>query len=46
MVGSDLLGVGKDVKHKRSKTLKKIDKMQTKDSIPKEIQAAISAIGK
>lgn len=41
-----LLGVGGDVKHKASKALKKIDEMQTKDSIPKEIQVAIAAIGK
>jgi predicted ATP-dependent endonuclease of OLD family len=42
----DLLGLGQDVKHKASKALKKIDQMQTNDAIPKEIQAAISVIGK
>jgi hypothetical protein len=42
----DLLGIGEDVKHKASKALKKIDEMQIKDSIPKEIQEAITAIVK
>jgi len=42
----NLLGVGGDVKHKAGKALKKIDEMQTKDSIPKVIQVVITAIEK
>jgi CRISPR-associated exonuclease Cas4 len=42
----DLLGVGGDVKHKASKALKKIDDLQTKDAVPKEVQAVITVIGK
>ncbi|MEO6543412.1 MAG: AAA family ATPase [Nitrospiraceae bacterium] len=42
----DLLGVGEDVRHKASKALKKIDELQTKDAIPKEIHAVITAIVK
>ncbi len=40
----DLLGVGGDVKHKATKALKKIDELQTRDAIPNEIQAVITAI--
>lgn len=42
----DFLGVSGNIKHKASKALRKIDEMQTKDSIPKEIQAIIAAIEK
>lgn len=41
-----LLGVGKDVKHKASKALKKIDEMQIKDAIPEELQSVITSIVK
>lgn len=42
----DLLGVGADVRHKASKALKKIDEMQSADSIPERIQEVIMAIQK
>lgn len=40
----DLLGVAGNVKHKAGTALKKIDEMQTKDSVPQELQAVIAAI--
>lgn len=40
----DLLGVGSNAEHKASKALRRIDEMQTKEAIPKEIKAVINKI--